>query len=107
MEDWFNEDGTRKDSKLTTDYTAMGHSQDLIDSIVTGKKSEEIKDSEGKVSQEARLMVMHDATDAEKKARVNNNVGYLEYMRAKTDWKGDEDWTAIDKAITDGKAYVG
>jgi len=83
MEDWFNEDGTRKDPKLTTDYTAMGHSQDLIDSIVTGKKSEEIKDSEGKVIQEARLMVMHDSSDEQKKERVSNNVGYLEHMRAK------------------------
>jgi len=24
-----------------------------------------------------------------------------------TDWKGNEDWTDVDKAITDGKAYVG
>ena len=28
-------------------------------------------------------------------------------MKAKDDWKGNEDWTDIDKAITDGKAYVG
>jgi hypothetical protein len=87
---------TRTDEKLTQDYKAMGDSVDLIQSIVTAKK-----DADG------RLMVMQDATDDEKKERVNINVGYIEYMKALTDWKGNEDWTDVDKAITDGKAYVG
>ena len=87
---------TRADEQLAQDYKAMGDSVDLIQSIVTAKKG-----ADGK------LMVMQDATDAEKKERVNINVGYIEYMKALTDWKGNEDWTDVDKAIKDGKAYVG
>ena len=87
---------TRTDEKLTQDYKAMGDSVDLIQSIVTAKKGDN-----------GELMVMQDATDDEKKERVNINVGYIEYMKALTDWKGSEDWTDVDKAITDGKAYVG
>ena len=87
---------TRTDEQIAQNYKAMGDSVDLIQSIVTAKK-----DADGK------LMVMQDATDAEKKERVKINVGYIEYMKALTDWKGNEDWTDVDKAITDGKAYVG
>tara|TARA_Y100000401_G_scaffold86425_1_gene71759 strand:- start:21 stop:311 length:291 start_codon:yes stop_codon:yes gene_type:complete len=96
MEEYFNEDGTRTDLKLAVDYKAMGDSQDLIDSIVSGKKNAL-----------GELMVMSRESDDAKKNRVQINYGYLEFMRAKTDWKGNEDWTAIDKAIKDGKAYVG
>ena len=96
MEEYFNEDGTRTDLKLAVDYKAMGDSQDLIDSIVSGKKNAL-----------GELMVMSRESEDAKKNRVQINYGYLESMRAKTDWKGNEDWTAIDKAITDGKAYVG
>ena len=87
---------TRTDEQIAQNYKAMGDSVDLIQSIVTAKKN-----ADGK------LMVMQDATDAEKKERVSINVGYIEYMKALTDWKGNEDWTDVDKAITDGKAYVG
>ena len=87
---------TRTDAEIAQNYKAMGDSVDLIQSIVTAKK-----DADG------RLMIMQDATDAEKKERVKINVGYIEYMKALTDWKGNEDWTDVDKAITDGKAYVG
>ena len=87
---------TRTDEEIAQNYKAMGDSVDLIQSIVTAKKN-----ADGK------LMIMQDATDDEKKERVNINVGYIEYMKALTDWKGNEDWTDVDKAITDGKAYVG
>jgi len=87
---------TRTDEQIAQNYKAMGDSVDLIQSIVTAKK-----DADGE------LMVMQGATDDEKKERVNINVGYIEYMKALTDWKGNEDWTDVDKAITDGKAYVG
>ena len=87
---------TRTDEQIAQNYKAMGDSVDLIQSIVTAKKNDD-----------GELMVMQDATDAEKKERVNINVGYIEYMKALTDWKGNEDWTDVDKAITDGKAYVG
>ena len=87
---------TRTDEQIAQNYKAMGDSVDLIQSIVTAKKN-----ADGK------LMIMQDATDAEKKEKVNINVGYIEYMKALTDWKGNEDWTDVDKAIADGKAYVG
>ena len=87
---------TRTDEQIAQNYKAMGDSVDLIQSIVTAKKNDD-----------GELMIMQDATDAEKKERVNINVGYIEYMKALTDWKGNEDWTDVDKAITDGKAYVG
>ena len=87
---------TRTDAEIAQNYKAMGDSVDLIQSIVTAKKNAD-----------GELMVMQGATDDEKKERVNINVGYIEYMKALTDWKGNEDWTDVDKAITDGKAYVG
>ena len=87
---------TRSDVQIAKDYKAMGDSVDVIQSIVTAKKNAD-----------GELMVMQNATDAEKKERVKINVGYIEYMKALTDWKGNEDWTDVDKAITDGKAYVG
>ena len=87
---------TRTDEQIAQNYKAMGDSVDLIQSIVTAKKN-----ADGK------LMIMQDATDAEKKEKVNINVWYIEYMKALTDWKGNEDWTYVDKAITDGNAYVG
>ena len=87
---------TRTDEQIAQDYKAMGHSVDLIQSIVTAKKNAD-----------GQLMIMGDKTDAQKKESVNINVGYIEYMKALTDWKGNEDWTDVDKAITDGKAYVG
>ena len=46
---------TRTDEKIAQNYKAMGDSVDLIQSIVTAKKN-----ADGK------LMVMQDATDAEK-----------------------------------------
>ena len=87
---------TRTDEQIAQNYKAMGDSVDLIQSIVTAKKNAE-----------GELMTMQGATDDEKKERVNINVGYIEYMKALSDWKGSEDWTDVDKAITDGKAYVG
>jgi|TARA_R100000152_G_C6704479_1_gene133302 hypothetical protein len=87
---------TRTDEQIAQNYKAMGDSVNLIQSIVTEKKNAD-----------GELIILQDATDDEKKKRVNVNVGYIEYMKALTDWKGDEDWTDVDKAITDGKAYVG
>ena len=87
---------TRTDEQIAQNYKAMGDSVNLIQSIVTEKKNAD-----------GELIILQDATDDEKKKRVNVNVGYIEYMKALTDWRGNEDWTDVDKAITDGKAYVG
>ena len=48
----------------------------------------------------------HDLTHDEKKARVARSVGYLKYQKALTDWD-KEDFTVIDKAITDADAFTG
>jgi hypothetical protein len=48
----------------------------------------------------------YDMTHDEKKARVERSVGYLQYQKTLTDW-GSEDFTVIDKAITDADAFTG
>ena len=48
----------------------------------------------------------HDMTHDEKKAIVVRHVGYLKYQKALTDWD-KEDFTVIDKAITDADAFTG
>jgi hypothetical protein len=48
----------------------------------------------------------YDMTHDEKKARVARSVGYLKYQKTLTDW-GSEDFTVIDKAITDADAFTG
>jgi len=105
--DGYNEDGTRTDTKLTKDYEKMGHSVGVINTIIKETKTDPVKDPYGNIIEEPRLVLMNGATDDEKKFRVSSNVTHLETMKAKTDWKGNEDWTDVDKAITDGKAYVG
>ena len=72
-----------------------------------GKKKKKQSIVTAKKNADGELMIMGDRTDDEKKERVNINVGYIEYMKALSDWKGDEDWTDVDKAITDGKNFGG
>ena len=48
----------------------------------------------------------YDMTHDEKKARVVRSVGYLKHQKTLTDWT-DEDFTVIDKAITDADAFTG
>ena len=48
----------------------------------------------------------HDMTHDEKKDRVRRSVGYLKYQKTLTDWN-KEDFTVIDKAITDADAFTG
>ena len=48
----------------------------------------------------------HDMTHDEKKARVERSVGYLKYQKEYTDWD-KEDFTVIDKAITDADTFTG
>jgi len=67
------------------DYTAMGHSVDLINDIIAGNQDDE-KEAE------------------ERQDCVDRNVAHLEIMVAKDDW-GDEDMTASNAAITAGKKY--
>jgi hypothetical protein len=76
----------RNAEQLAQDYTAMGHSVDLINGIIDGSK-----------------MASESAED--RQDCVDRNVEHLEIMVAKTDW-GSEDMTATNSAITAGKAYT-
>jgi len=72
--------------EIAQDYTAMGHSVDLINAIIAGT-------------------AMADDTAEEKQDCVDRNVAHLEIMVAKDYWT-DEDMTAVNAAITAGQGYT-
>ncbi len=76
----------RDDAQKAQDYTAMGHSVDLINDIVAGNRDDEMEADERQDS-------------------VDRNVAHLEIMVAKDDW-GDEDMAASNAAITAGNGYT-
>lgn len=71
--------------QIAQNYTAMGHSVDLINAIIAGE-------------------AMGDNDAAEKQDCVDRNVEHLELMVAKDYWT-DENMTAVNAAITAGNAY--
>jgi len=79
-------DETRNADQLAQDYTAMGHSVDLINGIIDGTQ-------------------MADDTDADKQDAVRRNKEHLELMIAKTDW-GSEDMTSANSAVTAATTYL-
>jgi hypothetical protein len=79
-------DEPRTAEQLAQDYTAMGHSVDLINAVIDGSQMSE-----------------EEAED--RQSAVDRNVEHLELMVAKSDW-GSEDMTASNSAITAGKAYT-
>ena len=79
----------RTDEEKTRDYTNMGSSVTVINNLIAGDVS-----------------VIGDMTEARRKEKVATNYASLEVVKAYDDW-GSEDMTAINKAITDGKAFVG
>jgi len=72
--------------EIAQDYTAMGHSVDLINGIIDGSQ-------------------MSDEEAADRQSAVDRNVEHLELMVAKDFWT-DEDMTAVDAAIVAGKAHT-
>ena len=72
--------------QIAQNYTAMGHSVDLINAIIAGE-------------------AMADDEAADKQDCVNRNVEHLEIMVAKDFW-GSEDMTAANAAITAGNSYT-
>jgi len=72
--------------EIAQDYTAMGHSVDLINAIIAGT-------------------AMADDTAEKKQDCVDRNVAHLEIMVAKDYWT-DEDMTAVNSAITAGQGYT-
>ena len=76
----------RTTEQLAQDYSAMGHSVDLINAVIAGDS-------------------MADEEAEERQSCVDRNVAHLEIMVAKDDW-GSEDMTAAKAAITAGKGYT-
>lgn len=72
--------------EIAQNYTAMGHSVELINAIIAGD-------------------AMADDTAEEKQDCVDRNVAHLEIMVAKNYWT-DEDMTAVNSAITAGQGYT-
>ena len=79
-------DEARTAEERTQDYTAMGHSVDLINDIVAGNQDDEME-------------------AAERQDCVDRNVEHLQLMVAKDDWDG-EDMTDASAAITAGQGYT-
>ena len=79
-------DEARTAEERTQDFTAMGHSIDLIDDIVAGNQDDDME-------------------AAERQDCVDRNVAHLELMVAKDDWDG-ESMTAANAAITAGNGYT-
>ena len=71
---------------IAQDFTAMGHSVELINGIIDGSK-------------------MADEEAAERQDCVNRNVEHLELMVAKDYWT-TESMTAVNSAISAGKAHT-
>ena len=78
----------RTDEQKAKDYTNMGNSVTVINNLITGD-----------------VNVIGDMTEARRKEKVATNYASLEVVKAYDDW-GSEDMTAVNKAITDGKAFV-
>jgi len=79
-------DEVKTAEEIAQDYTAMGHSVDLINGIIDGSQ-------------------MSEEEAAERQNCVNRNVEHLELMVAKDYWT-TEDMTAVNAAITAGKSYT-
>jgi len=79
-------DEARTAEERTQDFTAMGHSVDLINDIVAGNQDDNME-------------------AAERQDTVDRNVAHLEIMVAKDDWDG-EDMTDSEAAIAAGQGYT-
>ena len=79
-------DEVKTAEEIAQDYTAMGHSVDLINGIIDGSQ-------------------MADEEAEDRQSAVDRNVEHLELMVAKDYWTS-EDMTAVNAAITSGKAHT-
>ena len=71
---------------IAQDFTAMGHSVELINGIIDGSK-------------------MADEAAEDKQSAVDRNVEHLKLMVAKDYWT-TESMTAVNSAITAGNSYT-
>jgi hypothetical protein len=72
--------------QIAQNYTAMGHSVQLITDVIAGN-------------------AMADDEAEERQGCVDRNVEHLELMVVKDYWT-DEDMTAVNAAITAGNGYT-
>ena len=72
--------------EIAQNYTAMGHSVDLINDIVAGNQDDDME-------------------AADRQDTVDRNVEHLELMVAKDYWT-NESMTAVNAAITSGNGYT-
>jgi hypothetical protein len=72
--------------QIAQNYTAMGHSVQLITDVIAGN-------------------AMADDDAEERQGCVDRNVEHLELMVVKDYWT-DEDMAAVNAAITAGKGYT-
>ena len=79
-------DEARTAEERTQDFTAMGHSVDLINDIVAGNQDDDME-------------------AADRQDCVDRNVEHLQIMVAKDDWDG-EDMTDANDAVTAGQGYT-
>jgi hypothetical protein len=79
-------DEARTAEERTQDFTAMGHSVDLINAIVAGDHDDDMEADE-------------------RQDAVDRNVEHLQIMVAKDDWDG-EDMADANAAITAGEGYT-
>ena len=79
-------DEVKTAEEIAQDYTAMGHSVDLINGIIDGSQMSE-----------------EEAVD--RQDCVDRNVEHLEIMVAKDYWTS-EDMTAVNAAIAAGKSHT-
>ena len=87
----------RTDELKAQNHAAMLDGANVITSVIaTHDKGSDAEETD----------FAHEMTHEKKKARVSRSMGYLKHMVALDDW-GSEDMTAVNKAITDGKAFVG
>ena len=87
---------TRTADEIAQAYKACLNGADTINSVIaTHAKGSDAVDTD----------FGYDMTHDEKKARVTRSVGYLKHQKTLTDWTS-EDFTVIDKAITDADAFT-
>ena len=79
-------DEVKTAEEIAQDYTAMGHSVDLINGIIDGSQ-------------------MSEEEAADRQGAVDRNVEHLELMVAKDYWTS-EDMTAVNAAVVAGKAHT-
>ena len=77
---------TRETDQIAQDYTAMGHSVDLITAVIAGDQ-------------------MADESAEDRQDCVDRNSEHLQLMVALEDW-GSEDMSTINAAITAGNGYT-